>query len=123
MRCSAWRLTCSGARTCVKRIVGRGYSFGDRFGIDRIILLRLDVRLHELCRHDADLVPHRLQLARQPLGACARLHADDGAICAFKEGQQCISAELHALDHGAPPDVERYTWAEGITIARHDATD
>ena len=43
------------------------HSLGDGFSVDGIVLLRLDVRLHELCRHDADLVPHRLQLARQPL--------------------------------------------------------
>jgi hypothetical protein len=78
-----------------------GHGFGDGFGVDGVVLLRLHVGLHELGGDDAGPVTHRLQLARQPLRAGARFHADQGARRALEERQQRLLPQLHALDHRA----------------------
>jgi len=78
-----------------------GHGFCDRLGVDGVVLLRLHVGLDELGGNDADPVTHRLQLARQPLRAGARLHADNGARRALEEREKRLPPQLHALDHRA----------------------
>src|ERR1035441_8570781 len=52
------------------------YSLGTRFGIDVIVLVRLHVRLHILCRHQARIMPLFPQSAAQKMRSSAGLHAD-----------------------------------------------
>lgn len=77
------------------------YGLRDRLGVDQVVLVALHVRLHELRRHDAHRMAHRLKLARQPLRARARFHADDRRLGAFEELQQRVAPEGGALDRRA----------------------
>jgi hypothetical protein len=49
------------------------HGFGDRFGIDVVVLVRLHVGLHVLGRHQANLVALLPQAATEEVGAAARL--------------------------------------------------
>src|SRR6185437_14334845 len=80
-----------------------------------VVLLRFDIGLHELRRDNADLVPHRQKLARQPLRARTRLHADESAPGALEEGEHGIASELYTLDNRAAvveADNVKYVLAE-----------
>ena len=50
---------------------GTGDSLGTRFGVDVVILVRLYVRLHILCRHQAHIVPLFPQSTAQKMRSSA----------------------------------------------------
>jgi hypothetical protein len=81
------------------------HGFGNSLSIDRVVLLRLDVRLDELRCDNAHLMAHGGELACQPLRARTGFHADDRAVGTLKEAEQRIASELNALDDG-PRAVE-----------------
>src|ERR1700739_4647522 len=55
---------------------GTGYSLGDGFGIDVVILVRLHVRLHLLGRHQTHVMSLFPQSTAEKMRSSAGLHAD-----------------------------------------------
>src|ERR1700747_1076827 len=55
---------------------GTGYSLGDGFGIDVVILVRLHVRLDILCRHQTHVMSLFPQSTAEKMRSPASLHAD-----------------------------------------------
>src|SRR5271163_2744875 len=53
-----------------------GYSLGDGFGIDVVILVRLHVRLDVLCRHQTHVMSLFPQGTAEKMRSSACLHAD-----------------------------------------------
>jgi hypothetical protein len=77
---------------------GPCHGFGDGLGIQRVVLVGFDIRLHELRRDDPDRVAERLQFARQPLRAGTGLHPDQCWSRVGEEREERITAELDPLD-------------------------
>src|ERR1700747_81086 len=84
---------------------GTGYSFGDGFGIDVVILVRLHVRLHILCRHQAHLMPLFPQSAPEKMRSSAGLHADQALTKVRCEAQQ-LSPRALLANHDFTPCVD-----------------
>ena len=59
----------------------------NRFGIGRIVLVALDVRLHVLRRHQPHLMAQRAELARPVMRRCTRFQTDHTAWNAAEERQ------------------------------------
>src|ERR1700747_1696212 len=73
-----------------------GYSFGNGFGIDVVVLVRLHVWLHILCRHQAHIVSLFPQSAAEKMRSAARLHADQTLAKVRSKAQQLSSRTLLA---------------------------
>jgi hypothetical protein len=73
----------------------------DCFGIRRVILVRLDVRLDKLRRNQSDRMTHSLQLARPKVRAAARLHPDHAGGEVGEELRNVISLEHFPQDGSA----------------------
>jgi hypothetical protein len=80
--------------------------FTDRFGISRIILVRLDVRLDVLRRDQPDLVPERLQLAR-PIALSRTGLQPDQTRWQFGEETQHLASPQPFAQHRSPLPISR----------------
>jgi len=78
---------------------GPAHRFADRFGICRVILVRLDVRFHELRGHQLYGMPERFQLPRPMRRAAARLHADQAGRPVSEERRHLLALE-RLPEHG-----------------------
>lgn len=76
--------------------VGSSNCLADRLGIERIVLVGLDVGLDELRRHHLDGVPERGELGGPEVGAAACLDANDAGLESSKERSELIAAHLFA---------------------------
>jgi hypothetical protein len=75
------------------------HCLADRLGIGRIVLVRLDVGLDELRRHQPDRMPEALERAAPVMGARTRFHADQARRQVPEERCQLLTPELPA-QHG-----------------------
>src|SRR6202008_2756051 len=82
---------------------GTGYSFGNGFGIDVVILVSLHVRLHILCRHEAHVMPLFAQSAAEKMSSSAGLHADQARAKLRCKAQQLSPRALLANHDFTPP--------------------
>jgi hypothetical protein len=73
-----------------------GYSLGTRFGIDVVVLVRLHVRLHILCRHQAHIMALFPQSAAEKMRSSAGLHTDQALRKVRGKAQQLSSRALLA---------------------------
>jgi hypothetical protein len=78
---------------------GAGHGLAGRFGIGRVVLLPLDVRLDAGRRHEAHAMTKPRQLARPMMRALARLHADQRRLERGEERQQLRPAQRLADEH------------------------
>ena len=78
------------------------YGFADRFGIERVALAALHIRLHVGRRDQANLVPHRGERACPVMRSSAGLHTDQTRVLIATE--QCPEGQLiDRADRGRPP--------------------
>src|ERR1700741_5210933 len=75
---------------------GTGYSFGNGFGIDVVLLIRLHVWLHILCRHQAHVMPLFAQSTTEKMRSSTSLHADQACAKVRCEAQQLSPRALFA---------------------------
>ena len=98
---------------------GPGYSLGTRFGVNVVVLVRLQVRLYILCRHQTHIVPLFPQGAAQKMRSSAGLHADQAHAKVRCKAQQ-LSPRALLANHDFTPRVDthkvsfldRYRWCE-----------
>src|SRR3954452_20908097 len=76
-----------------------GDCFANGLGVSGIILLALDVGPHVGRRHQAHLVPERLELARPMMRCGASLDADQAGWQLLEERQDVATLQLTADDH------------------------
>src|SRR6516225_6042241 len=81
---------------------GADYRFGNRFGIDVVVLVRLHVRLHILGRHQAHVMPLLPQRAAEKMSSSAGLHADQAHAKVRCKAQHLRSRALLANHHFTP---------------------
>jgi hypothetical protein len=74
------------------------YRFADRFGVARIILVRLHVRPHEVRTHQPDLVTALGNLAGPIVCTAARLHRHQARLKMRHKRQQLPASELALHD-------------------------
>src|ERR1700751_2552016 len=86
---------------------GTGYSFGNGFGIDVVVLVGLHVWLDILCRHQAHVMPLFPQSAAQKMRSSAGLHADQALAQVRCKAQQLRPRALPA-NHNFTPCVDTY---------------
>ncbi len=79
--------------------------FGNRFRVDQVVLVALDVGLHELGPDDPDGVTEPLDLACQPLRTWAGFHADNGGSGTLEELKQRVAPETRSL-HGLARSIQ-----------------
>ena len=79
------------------------YRFADRFGVARIILVRLHVWPHEARTHQSDLVTALGNLASPIVCAAARLHRHQARLKLRHKRQQLPASELALHDRPALP--------------------
>lgn len=77
---------------------GPDHRLADRFGIGRIVLVGLAVRLDELRRHQLDRMAEPLQLVRPVMRTPARFHPDQARRQIHKETCHLVAFEL-LLEH------------------------
>ncbi len=68
--------------------------FADRLGVGRIVLVRLDVRLDELRRHQLDRMAEPLPLPCPVMGAAARFHVDQARRQSGKKHRHLVALKL-----------------------------
>ena len=83
---------------------GTGYSLGTRFRIDVVVLVRLHVWLHILCRHQAHIVPLFPQSTAQKMRPSAGLHADQ-ALAQVRGKAKQLSPRAFLDNHNFTPCV------------------
>src|SRR6516225_8657186 len=86
---------------------GTGHRFGNRFGIDVVVLVRLHVRLHILGRHQAHVMPLFSQSAAEKMRSSAGLHADQACAKVRCKAQQLRPRALLA-NYDCTPCVQTY---------------
>src|ERR1035438_2638639 len=84
-----------------------GYSLGTRFGIDVIVLVRLHVRLHILCRHQARMSTLFPQSTAEKMRSSASLHADQ-ALTKVRGKAQQLSPRALLANHDLATCVHAY---------------
>src|SRR5438477_2259264 len=78
-----------------------GRRFGDGFGVALVVLLRLDIGLHVLRRHQPDHVPTRLQKPAEMMRAAARLHRDYAGWQARRKLHHVVTVQAPAQNNPA----------------------
>ena len=92
----ACRSSCSCGLDLHKAHVLFGHGFGDRFGIDEVVLVRLAVRLHKLRRNESHLVSLFSQCGAHKVRSRAGFQADQRGRQVGSVGQQLRARELLA---------------------------
>src|SRR6516162_8236664 len=73
---------------------GAANRLADRFGVGRVVLVALDVRLHVFRRHQTNLVTELRQLTRPIMRRSTRLHANEAGRQRRKKLQHLTAAKL-----------------------------
>jgi len=81
--------------------VGSGYGLAYRLCVGRVVLVALDVRLHELRRYQPNSVTEPLQLSGPMMRTAARLHADQTGRQVGEKDGDLVSPQLLA-NHDIP---------------------
>src|ERR1700757_505884 len=84
---------------------GTSYSLGTRFAIDVVVLVRLHVRLHVLCRHQAHVMPLFPQSTAEKMRSSAGLHADQ-ALAKVRCKATQLSPRALLANHDFTPCVD-----------------
>ena len=72
--------------------------FSDRLSIENVVLVGLDIGLHELCGNDPNRVAKSVEFAGAPLRTRTGLHTDESGLGLLKERQQGLTPETGFLD-------------------------
>jgi len=88
-----------------KAHVRSAHRFTDRFGVVAVVLLALAIRHDELGRHDAGVVTHRCERARQLVGARARFHSY-AARRQLRDQLEQLAARETSAQHGLAACVD-----------------
>jgi hypothetical protein len=98
---------------------GARQRLGDGFGIDGVVLVRLDVRFDELRWNDSDVLAEGGELARYPVSARAGFHTDTRCRSGGKELNESFAGELCSLDglaSGIEPDHVKNRFSQADTV-------
>src|SRR5246127_5530963 len=78
---------------------GTAHRFGDRFGINEVVLVGLHERLHVLCRHQAHLMPLFAQSPAKEMGPSASFHPNQANLHVRSETKKLRTRKLLPHDH------------------------